>query len=172
MNNRFRRPRANFPYDAMERGGSNIASVQPDETQFAKLRQHMQNGMLPFECVIELMQAKNSPPQVRQKVYTCVVSAATGPVLLIPTNSKRLGFIVSIGQDNSSTLLFSYDYPIKGTSHGHFLGIPIVGGYFIESNGLASVNDVYVFTSDTDPEDTFDLVGYEAVVTITPDNIK
>jgi hypothetical protein len=166
-------PRANFPYDALGFGGSNLRSHQPDEAQFETLRKRMINGMLPFNCVIELLQAKNSPPQVRQNVYSVDLIHVNEPQLLIPTNQKRMGFVVT----NVSTkqIFFSYDFPkevmVSGTAT--LVGIPIGSlNYFLESNGLASVNDIYVWCSDSTGGDyPIAVGGWEAVVTISPENV-
>jgi hypothetical protein len=174
VNQHFRNPRKapNYPYDALGAGGSNVESVQPDETQFSILRQQFVGGMLPFECVIKLLQAKNSPPQVRQSVYQEYLTAVRKSVLLIPTNTKRLGFIIA--NPAASTIFFSYDVPFNVELVGVSVpsGIPIpAGGFFIESNGLASVNDIYVFSNDAALNYPAPIIGYEAVVTITPDNV-
>jgi hypothetical protein len=159
--------RANFPYDALGWGGSNLQSQQPDEKQFQMLRAAMRN-MVPFECIIELMQAKNSPPQVRQNIYHANLTAANQPVLLIPTNNKRLGFVVS--NDTAANIRFSYDWPYQSAA-GVFKGIPILTEtYYLESNGLASVNDIYVWAEAAEEFEAEVIIGFEAVVTITPDN--
>ncbi len=161
-------PRANFPYDDLGFGGSNLQSSQMDETQFSLLRQAMLNGMEPMDCIIKLLQAKNSPPQVRQNIYHAHLTAANQPVLLIPTNNKRLGFVVS--NDTGANIRFSYDWPYQFAS-GAFKGIPIITEtYFLESNGLASVNDIYVWAEAAEEFTAETIIGYEAVVTISPDN--
>lgn len=165
-------PRANFPYDALGFGGSNIRAPQPDEAQFRLLRQQMFRGMEPFECIMKLLQTKNSPPQVRQNQYNCELTAAATPVLLIPTNNKRMGFVVT--NLSGSEIWFSYDYPAKLQVAGAatFLGLPIPSGaYFLESNGLASVNDIWVWTNDGDADFNIGVGGFEAVVTISPENV-
>jgi hypothetical protein len=168
----FRRgmdPRANFPYDALGFGGSNLGSEQPDEKQFQMLRRAIRN-MVPLECVIELMQAKNSPPQVRQNIYHAHLTAANQPVLLIPTNNKRMGFVVS--NDTANDIRFSYDWPYQSAS-GVFKGIPILAETpFLEANGLASVNDIYVWAVASEEFEAETIIGYEAVVTITPENAE
>lgn len=172
MSGQHNRRRGNWPYDAIGNGGSFVASVQPDETQFSTLRNEMVNGMLPFDCVLKLLQTKNSPPQVRQNVYQKYLTAVNIPVLLLPTNSKRLGFVVM--NPTASQMFMSYDYPtnMQFGGAGVPLGIPIAAnGYFIESNGLASVNDIYVWSLDTNLSYPAPFGGYEAVVTITPDNV-
>lgn len=172
MNRQTGRRHARWPYEAFPQGGSNTESVQPDETQFDYLRSQMVNGMLPYECVIKLMQAKNSPPQVRQSSYTCILTAANTPVLLIPTNNKRLGFVIANVAEKS--IAFSYDAPKTVTIGAGNIsaGIPIPTlGFFIESNGLASVNDIYVFSNDATMTYPTTVLGFEAVVTITPDNV-
>lgn len=164
-------PRANFPYDALGFGGSNTVSRQPDEQQFRLLRDALINGMEPFDCIIKLLQTKNSPPQVRQNQYNCELTAVSKPVLLIPTNTKRMGFVIT--NLSGSEIWFSYDYPASMQVAGAatLIGLPIpTGAYFLESNGLASINDIYVWTNDAEADFNIGVGGFEAVVTITPQN--
>jgi hypothetical protein len=135
---------------------------QPDMGAKAALRESMQGNMVPFQEVEKSLFDRNSPAQTRQTPYCVKFVAKNQPFLLIPANPDRQSFLISVGSDLSD-VLWSYDYPISGG--GTLLGCVLSGAPFQETNGLVSINDIYIWTTSDGDVGKFAL-GYEGILAV------
>ena len=136
--------------------------------QFAQeiTRRGLARGVVPLDAVLDDLDARNLPPQLKQATYLAVIPAfgVPGSVRLIPQNPRRrFSFLVSnyLGKNN---VLFSYGRPID-TGAGVGAGIPI-GNYYQEANGAVSIDDIWVFCNDNSETYPFTMLGYEGGIEI------
>lgn len=172
MNNRFNRPQHfgqvgenNDPAPA----GFSFVNDQPDMQGQNALRNRMRGHMVSFEKVIEYLDNKNMPPQLRQTPYVAQGVSVNKPTLLIPANPNRMSFIAAIinGLPVDGQAYFSYGYPIKDGSTGNYIGVPIAfagTGFFQEGNGTVSIDDIYVFWSGSVATTIW--LGYEGLLAV------
>ena len=140
--------------------------VQGDELAGQNIRrQEFEQGVIPLDEMIDRVDARNLPPQLVQSSFLVVITqwGYAGAQLLIPKNPRRKAYLVSnfLG---SNLLMFTWDAPVNsGANVG--AGVPI-GGYFQESNGSITINDLWVFCND--PAETFPMtvLGYEGEISI------
>jgi hypothetical protein len=142
---------------------------QTDEMILAQLLQDIRHrGIRDIGQYLDFISAENLPPQLAQVTFRASITAANTPVKLMPKSARRMGIYV-INFTAAGQILFSFDYP---TNFGNNAGgqIPVLGGvpiaasnYFEESNGTASINDIWVFTNDPASALTYPIpvLGYQ-----------
>jgi hypothetical protein len=122
-----------------------VGGYQPDQKQFQELAQAVARGEIPLGKVIELLDNRNVPPQLKQTIFMkTIASAVTPPARLIPTNKNRMSFIVCFIDSalaSPSIVLLTYGPPAAPN-----IGIPILSpnNPYGESNGTISIDDLYV----------------------------
>lgn len=144
----------------------NFVNDQPDQGSINFERTQMRGGMLPFDEVLKILNARNIPPQVRQTPYYVTFTSTTDIKLVIPANPQRMGFIfgfVSPALTDTDFVMLSYGPPPTRTA-----GLPIPHlGSFQEGNGTVSIDDLYInpnFVADaTFP---FTIAAFEAVLAV------
>lgn len=141
--------------------------MQADEISNEEIRRGVARGVVPFPTLLDDLDAKNLPPQLKQATFLAVISrfGVAGAVRLIPQNpTRRFSFVVSnfLGKN---LVLFSYGKPID-TGSGIGAGLPI-GNYYQEQNGAISIDDIWVFCNDAGESYPFTMLGYEGGISVT-----
>lgn len=142
-------------------------NVQQDIVDVENVRRGLaQAGVVSFPDLIDDLDARNLPPQLKQATFLAVITqfGVPGAQRLIPQNpTRRFSFVVSnfLGKNN---VLFSYGKPVD-TGAGVGAGLPI-GNYYQEQNGAISIDDIWVFCNDTGESYPFTLLGYEGGISV------
>lgn len=142
-------------------------NVQQDIIDLENMRRGLAaDGVVSFADLINDLDARNLPPQLKQATFLAVIPAfgVPGAVKLIPQNPvRRFSFVVSnfLGKN---LVLFSYGKPVD-TGAGVGAGLPI-GNYYQEQNGAISIDDIWVFCNDPNESYPFTMLGYEGGISV------
>lgn len=139
---------------------------QMDQVTNEATRRGLARGVAPLANVLDALDARNLPPQLKQATFLAVIPVfgVPGAQRLIPQNpTRRFSFLISnfLGKN---LVLFSYGKPVD-TGGGVGAGVPL-GNYYQEQNGAISIDDLWVFCNDPGESYPFTILGYEGGISI------
>jgi hypothetical protein len=141
-------------------------AVQPDQIAAANV---LEGRMIPLKQATDELYNANILPQLRQAPFVGRVTVAGVPVLLIPSNTRRMAFLIANVTSNYF-LFFSYGFPVGDDGAGFPLGIPINPlTAWQEANGTVSVDEIWVWPGHPLPLVSglpFSLLGYEGTLAL------
>lgn len=129
------------------------------------IRQGVEHGIEPLENVIDRLSLEALPPQLVQSSYLVRIESvgASGAVLLIPRNPRRLSYIISNFQF-SQAIIFAFGKCIDNGAN-EAAGVA-VGPYFMETNGSVSTDDIWVACNDSTETFPITILGYEGGISV------
>jgi hypothetical protein len=168
-------------------------AIQPDQIVAANSRAHRR---IPLS---NLYKNPSNAPGLQNIPFTVKVTAPDTPFLLIPSNSRRLGFVVVAPQNqlnHSLAVFFSYGFPIRLPGAPFFgysgWGIPIfttggpqwrgqgqipnfTSGHGSPISGTIATDEIWVTIPDFGGGFVFlagTFIGYESSLALTGRNLR
>ena len=144
-------------------------AIQGDElTRQAQGDRIRRRGLADVASVLQHLDAKDLPPQTTPGAYPVILTAQNVPLLLIPRNIRRVGFIIS-DPGQSSGLCFSYDAPL--TVNGVLMGRPLPTADYEAIGSSVPISDIWVWNRNAAgvaplPTYPYPVIGWEASLAI------
>lgn len=154
--------------DLVSIGGAQLldgSNAQPDQAQFAEQRaRELPENFQSIPQAQGALNNRNIPTQLRYTPFFILIERVANPVLLLPANPARCGYIID-STVSATAVQFSFGYPVPGLG-GNFIGLSIpVAQPFQESNGSCSIDNIWVW-SNNQADVGENVIGYEGVLAI------
>lgn len=151
---------------------NNIAPYDPkfqaDQDQFAAERAGIAARSEPFTDVIQGLRSSNAPSQVRNTPYTVILTAPFVPKMIIPANPNRVSWLLT-SRVFQNTMEWTYNFPVGNIGVAMIGNALPAGGVFQENGGSVSVDEIWVFVTDsTSLPQT--VLAYEGVLSVSSSN--